>query len=290
MTMKEDVNDLSPRLRGISLFSGVGGLELALHEEVKTVAYVEREPYAQAVLIKRMHEGFLDKAPIYDDVRTFKGKSYRGVVDIVFGGFPCQDISFAGKGKGIKEGTRSRLWFEMQRIISEIRPSLVFLENVSAITYRGLDTVTASLTEAGYDCRWIDVRASDVGAWHKRERWFCLGYYQPKQQPGRRINGKKDFSNANSWNVRSTFKTRIGERGEWGSELFSEDRDKGFCTIWRKDPAEYSNEVESFVGRVADGVPQGVDRLKCLGNAVVPQQGRLAWRILTNDILPNKSP
>jgi DNA (cytosine-5)-methyltransferase 1 len=165
-------------VNGISLFSGVGGIELDLQEacEVETVAYVEWEPYCQAVLIQRMQEGLLTHAPIYDDVSSFRGEKYRGKVDIVFGGFPCQDISNAGKGAGIKEGTRSGLWFEMLRIIGEVRPEFIFLENVSAITRRGLCTVLGGLVEAGYDCRYTTLQAADVGARHRRERWFCIGW------------------------------------------------------------------------------------------------------------------
>ena len=362
-------------LNGISLFSGVGGLELALHDEVKTVAYVEREAYCQAVLIKRMRDGHLDQAPIYDDVQTFNGKKYRGQVDIVFGGFPCQDISVAGKGKGIKEGTRSGLWFEMHRIIGEVRPPLVFLENVSAITRRGLDTVTASLAEAGYDCRWCDVRASDVGARHRRERWFCLAYTNHNsigaetcdngglsktqrevwgkceggQSDGcgalleartvedsdsrggsretgtwksdlRRIKGEESDDNINEASERpreedvadddglrvegtgseqqttrtsgkskkvsdSCFERLQGSKETRNIKESGKDGNKQFtrqCGIWRVDPADINPASESFVGRVADGIPKRVDRLKCLGNAVVPQQGRLAWKILTN--------
>jgi len=134
---------------GLSLFSGIGGIELSINEEVKTVAYVENEPYCQAILIKRMQEGWINSAPIYDDVRTFSGKRYRGHVDIVFGGFPCQDISCAGTKEGIKKGNRSGLFFEFMRIVSEIRPRFVFMENTSEIIRRGLDIVLSELTNRG---------------------------------------------------------------------------------------------------------------------------------------------
>ena len=270
-------------LNGVSLFSGVGGLELALHEEVKTVAYCEQDSYAQAVLIKRMQEGQLDSAPIFDDVRTFPSRQYVGAVDIVFGGFPCQDISVAGKGAGIKEGTRSGLWFEMLKIICEVRPTFVFLENVSAITGRGVSTVLSGLVETGYNCRWVSIRASDVGARHRRERWFCLAYTNSdmlRQQPLRCDTplGKKDVAYSfHSCNDRGK---RQCEGGKFPNNQFSMESQ----TMWDKDPADFDCSSESFVGRVADGIPQRVDRLKCLGNAVVPQQARKAWKILTNNL------
>jgi len=295
-------------LNGVSLFSGIGGLELALHQEVKTVAYVEREPYPQAVLVKRQEEGVLDKAPIYDDVRTFDGTRYRGVVDIVFGGFPCQDISVAGKGAGIKEDTRSGLFFELMRVVREIRPTFIFLENVSAITQRGMDTVLAEVFKAGYDARWTTIRASDVGARHRRERWFCLGYLSNTTGVGcgagndntlgeigvheEGLSLQEDDKRSHRGCGTSTVcgNNREGDVAYSDSEgLQGWEREHGGESpfglgsgVWDRDPAEETETSESFVGRVADGIPKRVDRLKCLGNAVVPQQGRLAWDILTN--------
>ena len=287
------------KLNGISLFSGIGGIELGLHEEVKTVAYVEREPYAQAVLIKRMQEGILDNAPIYDDVCTFRGKKYRGFVDIVFGGFPCQDISFAGKGAGIKEGTRSGLFFELMRVVGEVRPAFVFLENVSAITTRGVDAVLGALAEAGYNARWLTIRASDVGARHRRDRWFCLAYTKSASERSlrrRELAGRAELSEASirENNVADTQKygdkRECGTMGEAkaeseceddGAELNGESKTE---RMWKTDPADFEPASESFVGRVANGIPKRLDRLKCIGNAVVPQQCGKAWEILTNTI------
>jgi site-specific DNA-cytosine methylase len=123
-----------------------------------------------------MQDKNLDDAPIWSDICSFNGKKWFGRVDIIFGGFPCQDISVAGKGAGIKEGTRSGLFFQLLRLVREIRPSYIFLENVSAITRRGFDTVLGCLYEAGYDAKWTTLAASEVGALHRRERWFCLAW------------------------------------------------------------------------------------------------------------------
>jgi len=138
------------------------------------VCYIEYDTYCQEVLKKRGEEGWLDIAPVWDDIRTFDGRPWREKVDIVFGGFPCQDISVAGKGKGIKEGTRSGLFFELMRVCGEVRPEYIFLENVSAINKRGLDIVLGSLSEIGYNAEWGHLSAREVGARHKRDRWFCL--------------------------------------------------------------------------------------------------------------------
>lgn len=135
----------------LGVFTGVAGIELGLHRAgFRAVCYVENEPYAQAVLIKQMAEGNIDPAPIWDDIKTFDGKPWRGVVDCVAGGFPCQDISGANpKGKGLN-GSRSGLWNEMRRTIGEVRPKYVLVENVANITKRGLLRVIGDLHEGGY--------------------------------------------------------------------------------------------------------------------------------------------
>jgi len=154
-------------MNGLDLFSGIGGIGLALEPWVRTVAYCEREPYAQCVLLSRMQSGDIDRAPIWDDVTTLRGDMLPRI-DIVFGGFPCQDLSVAGRGKGLA-GERSGLFFEIVRLVKEIKPTFVFLENVPAIRTRGLSEVVHALTEIGYDCRWTCLSAGEVGAPHKRE-------------------------------------------------------------------------------------------------------------------------
>jgi len=280
---------MNKMLYGLSVFSGIGGIELALHEEVKTIAYVEKDPYAQAVLIKNMQEGELDMGPIYDDVRTFPNKQYRGKVDIIFGGFPCQDISTAGKGAGIKEGTRSGLFLELIKVISQIRPTFVFLENVSAITRNGGDTVLGELTKAGYNCRWTTIQASDVGAPHRRDRWFCLahtsgdGWATDRMPPTESSQRQTQPQTKRNSKMAHTYCSRQQTWRKFQKEREEVLFDRG--SSWCQDPAELKRTSKSFVGRVAYGIPQRVDRLKCLGNAVVPQQGRLAWKILTCDII-----
>jgi DNA (cytosine-5)-methyltransferase 1 len=162
-------------LNGLDLFSGIGGITIALREWVRPVCYCEIEPYAQGVLLSRMADGSLPSAPIWDDITTLKGKAIPKRIDIITGGFPCQDISVAGRGAGL-EGERSGLFFEIMRLVDELSPRFLFLENVPAILARGGLRVTGEIASRGYDCRWCIVSAAEVGAWHKRDRWWLLAY------------------------------------------------------------------------------------------------------------------
>ena len=161
----------------IGLFAGAGGLELGLRIAVKnlvSVCYVERDAYAASILVARMEDKTLDSAPIWDDITTFDGKPWRGQVDLVSGGFPCQDLSVAGKRAGI-DGERSGLWAEFARIIGEIRPRYVFVENVPGLlANEAMRRVLGDLSALGFNAEWECVRASDVGAPHRRERVFIL--------------------------------------------------------------------------------------------------------------------
>ncbi|HCF3885673.1 TPA: DNA cytosine methyltransferase [Pseudomonas aeruginosa] len=158
----------------LALFAGAGGGILGGHLlGWRTVCAVELEPYAASVLVARQNDGILPPFPIWDDVRTFDGRPWRGLVDVVSGGFPCQDISAAGNGAGI-DGERSGLWREMARIVGEVRPRFVFVENSPLLVRRGLAVVLGDLTELGYDARWCVMGAADVGAPHKRDRIWIV--------------------------------------------------------------------------------------------------------------------
>ena len=160
----------------LHLFAGAGGGilggQLLGHS---TVCAVEVEEYPRQVLLQRQRDGVLPKFPIWDDVCTFDGKPWRGTVDVICGGFPCQDISSAGKGAGIA-GNRSGLWKEYARIIDEVRPKFVFAENSPLLRGRGLDVVLGDLSELGYDAKWCVLGAWHVGAPHKRNRMWVLAY------------------------------------------------------------------------------------------------------------------
>jgi len=161
-------------LNDLDLFTGIGGLTLALQDYVTPLAYCEIDTYACSCLLQRMSEGNLPKAPIWDDIRTFPTEGMPKI-DIITAGFPCQDISIAGRQEGLG-GKRSGLIFEVFRILDETKASFIFLENVPNIRTKGAERVCKELAERGYDCRWCCLSASDVGALHKRERWFLLGY------------------------------------------------------------------------------------------------------------------
>lgn len=168
-------------LRLLDTFSGIGGFSYAAEHIVggfETVAFVEREPYCQQILGKHWPD-----VPIYDDITTFNPKPYSA--DVICGGFPCQDISLAGKQAGIKEGTRSGLFYELMRVIRLVRPRYVVLENVAAILANGLDTVLAELAEAGFDAEWACIPASVVGACHRRDRWWLVAYPKDLLSNGR---------------------------------------------------------------------------------------------------------
>lgn len=159
----------------LHLFAGAGGGILGSELlGMRTVCAVELEPYPASVLLARQNDGLLPPFPVWDDVRAFDGRPWRGLVDVVSGGFPCQDISAAGKGAGI-DGERSGLWREMHRIINEVRPEFAFLENSPLLVGRGLARVLGDLAEIGYDAEWLVLGADDVGAPHVRKRIWILG-------------------------------------------------------------------------------------------------------------------
>ena len=171
----------------LSLFSGGGGLDLGIHRAVRgarTVVYVEREAFACEVLAARMEEGALAPAPIWTDVCTFDGRPWRGVVDCVAGGSPCQDLSVAGKRAGL-DGERSGLFFQFIRIVEEVRPGYVFWENVGGAT-SALPRVFDAFAALGYAGKAVKLRASDVGASHQRARVFLLGKLADAQRSERR--------------------------------------------------------------------------------------------------------
>lgn len=228
----------------LALFAGAGGGILGGHLlGWNTVAAVEIEPYPRNVLLQRQRDGLLSPFPIWDDVCTFDGKPWRGLVDVVSGGFPCQDISCAGKGAGIN-GTRSGLWAEMHRIICEVRPRYAFMENSPMLTSRGLGRVLGDLAEAGYDAAWCVLGADDMGAPHVRKRIWILAH----------------DTNANGTQCQGTDRMPIESQPQnTGSRLS--------CSLWKTGNAW---QAEPNVGRVADGVASRVDRLKAIGNGQVP--------------------
>ena len=214
----------------LDLFSGIGGFSLGLERAgMKTIAFCEIDPKCRQVLRKHW-----PVVPIYEDVRSLQAKDISETIDVICGGFPCQDISIAGKGVGLS-GERSGLWWQFHRLINEAKPKWVIIENVSALRYRGLDEVLRSLFEVGYDAEWHCITAASIGAPHRRDRvWIVANPMRSglERHGNRTIGIEKAFAafSGSCW---------------WG--------------------------VEPDVGRVANGVSKRMDRLKQLGNAVVPQ-------------------
>lgn len=270
-------------MNGLDLFSGIGGLTLALAPWVRPRAYCDIDRYSRAVLLSRMQDGLLPLAPIWDDVRTLCGHSLPPI-DIIYGGFPCQDISVAGRGKGL-DGERSGLFFEIVRLAKEIRPQFLFLENVPAIRTRGLDTVGWELAQAGYDSRWCVISASEVGANHKRERWFLLA--NASSQPIRQEVKRREKYQCKGRNIRPYLATgdqsmadSIGSGWERGYEPSQCETESARISLYGSNARGWW-EIEPCVGRVVDGLPFRMDRIKGLGNAVVPRQARTAFQILS---------
>lgn len=268
-------------LNGLDLFSGIAGLGIGIGEWVRTVAYCERDRYAQAVLLSRMAAREIDNAPIWDDVQTLRGEMLPPI-DIIFGGFPCQDISTAGNGVGL-EGKRSGLFFEIIRLTSECRPRFVFLENVPAITVRGLDRVLLEFTKIGFDCRWTIVSAAEVGAWHLRERWFLLAHTNGAISRHKREEMESENS---EMGLKSSFNLELNgikESVANASCIGSHARSRRRHEPEGKSENPFSKDwwsIEPNVGRVVNGLPNRVDRLRCLGNAVVPLQAKTAFKRL----------
>lgn len=269
-------------LNGLDLFSGIGGLSLALAPWVTPAAYCEIEPYAQAVLLSRMETGELPIAPIWDDVRTLTTEHLR-FIDIVYGGFPCQDISCAGTGAGL-EGERSSLFFEVVRLARELRPRFVFLENVPAITSRGLERVVSEFTDLRYDCRWSLLSAADIGAPHRRRRWWFLAYTDggelreqlERDQEAPRIE-TESRDNGEARNVADAKKLEVGAGlCTYGATGFR----RGRSSDGGREGREQHWHVEPGVDRVVDGLSERVERIAGLGNAVVPQCAREAFKML----------
>ena len=225
----------------LDLFSGIGGFSLGLERAgMRTVAFCEIEPFCRRVLAKHW-----PNIPCYDDIRTLTAERLQadGIsVDVICGGFPCQDISVAGQGAGI-DGERSGLWKEYARLIGEIRPRYVIVENVAALLGRGLGRVLGDLAALGFDAEWHCIPAAAVGAPHRRDRVWVVA-----NSASERLEGAKLFRRGH--NVGAF----ISDEDWWG--------------------------IEPNVGRVAHGVPARVDRLRSLGNAVVPQIPEIIGRAI----------
>jgi len=235
----------------LALFAGAGGGILGGHLlGWRTVCAVERNAYAAQVLAQRQNDGILRPFPIWSDITTFDGKPWYGRVDVVSGGFPCQDISIGGKGAGI-EGERSGLWVEMARIIREVRPRYAYMENSPMLTTRGLGAVLADLAAMGFDARWGVLGAHHAGAPHERERIWIL-------------------ADANGYDEH--WRPIAVQMGWEPCQEQTENNGDTQGTIW---PAQ------SGIPILADGVANRLDQLNALGNGQVPRVAAAAFRLLS---------
>lgn len=288
----------------LALFAGAGGGILGGKLlGWRTRCAVEIDPYARRVLLARQRDGILPRFPIWDDVRTFDGKPWRGSIDVISGGFPCQDISAAGRGEGIT-GKRSGLWSEMARIVGEVVPRFVFVENSPMLTSRGLGVVLGDLASLGYDARWGVLGAYHAGAPHKRDRIWILARHadnqsepaQPVHAQASRVPGLVSYSerfnsleqpqleprrsgavdsarHGREEHLANAYEKRL-QRPIGSRSAAAQRASKGHsteCNWW---------EAEPQLGRVADGVANRVDRLRAIGNGQVPAVVRLAWETL----------
>lgn len=232
-------------LRALSLCAGIGGADLGLRSigVARTVCYVERESFAAACLVAAMQRGALDDAPIWSDLRSFDAQAWCGTVDLVVAGYPCQPFSHAGRRRGADD--ERHLWPEVLRITRECGARLLFCENVAGHLSLGFADVLANLAASGFDVEWDLFTAREVGAPHRRERLFFLAH-----SDGSGL--ERIYEPIRGEHLQSTERNL---RGKW--------------------------EAEPNVDRVASRIPAGLDRLRALGNAIVPQVAALAWNTLS---------
>ena len=256
----------------LALFAGAGGGILGTHLlGWRPVCAVEIEPYAREVLLRRQEDKILPPFPIWDDVRTFDGKPWCGIVDVVSAGFPCQPFSVAGSQKGSDDERNG--WPDTIRIIREVGPEFALLENVPGLVrFDYFGQILGDLAAAGFDAEWGIVSAEEAGAPHKRERlWIVANSDEPikgsREQLRARRNSKANGSVADS-------------NGSHGEGVQFTERGKQESTIaklngwWKTEPS---------VGRVANGLANRLDRLRAIGNGQVPTVVELAWKILNGE-------
>lgn len=239
-------------LRTLDLFSGIGGFSLGLEKTggFETIAFCEIDPFCRKVLAKHW-----PGVPCFEDITKLDKEELDelGRIDVICGGFPCQDISCAGKGAGI-HAERSGLWWEMLRIVRLVRPRYVLVENVAALLNRGLDEVLGSLAKSGYDAEWQVISANFVGSQQLRERLYLVAY---SAVSGTICKSARDERPQGDISVRG--RVFGGNRKMAGGQGSKAQR---YTEPWATEPN---------IRRVADGIPNQLDRLRALGNAIVPQ-------------------
>ena len=275
-------------LKILDTFAGIGGFSYAAHELVggfETTQFVEIDPFCQKVLKKHF-----PKVPCHDDIKTFT--AYPGQYDVITGGFPCQDISVAGRREGITDQSRSGLFYELIRVIRLVRPKFVVMENVAAILNNGLDIVLGELSEAGYDAEWSIISASSLGAAHRRSRWWCVAYTNDYGSSSSSINEVNDETDSSSQERQNQVSKSSGSSESSDSRIVrsfegnvTDSNSEGLqrkilskmeSGIWsakhtrRLDPNWRSYVSKPILPRGSYGLSNRVDRTKALGNSIVP--------------------
>ena len=324
-------------VRIASLCAGIGGLDLGLRlaePRARTVVYVERDSYAAAALVARMADAALDDAPAWDDVASFDARAWRGAVDCVVAGFPCQPVSFAGARRA--QADERWLWPEIARCIRDMEPERVFLENVPGLLSAGIGDVLGDLAALGFDAEWGVFSAASVGAPHRRERVFILAHADGARLEGRRVSGSERAheraTGPDGGALADTADGQLpqpgrgaqgrgrarppspdvadadGERGsgrrarrdvgrspsphqrtedEW--ERHGGASDDSSISLWPPIPGDAAGwrdyiaagGAEPAVRRGADGTAARLERLRALGNGVVPLAAAVAYRTLS---------
>ena len=283
--------DNTKQLRTLSLCTGYGGIERGIAltgQTLRTLAHVEIEAFAAANMVAKMEEGELDPCPIWTDLKTLPLAPFRGVVDLLTGGYPCQPFSLAGKRLG-KEDPR-HLWPHILKIIDGIVPRMCFFENVEGHVNNGLQQVLADLEARGYSCSWGIFSAEEVGAPHRRKRLFILADTENNGRKGRK--GEPQATEQARLQVGPPMRESEGcpeplantdSQGLNGHRLPSRQKQ-----AFPMPPGENQYDWESprtivkpEVGRKFDGAGNRIDELRLLGNGVVPQTAALAWKVLT---------
>jgi DNA (cytosine-5)-methyltransferase 1 len=287
-----------------SLFAGIGGFDLGLERAgMKCLWQVENNEYCNRVLEKHWPE-----VRRYGDIKAIR-EGELGYVDVICGGFPCQDISKAGRQAGLK-GEKSSLWFEMLRVIRMVKPKYAIVENVPALSYIGLDTVLAGLASCGYNAEWNCIPACAVGAHHRRDRLFIIAYTDDRRAQCEIQAGRNAFKSC-SMDVAYSPGIRRGEMPERQPDARGTDRtaqdiqERQKANMAHSDSARLQArffgadkartlercclrnqgsqwKAEPDVGRVVAGLPFRVDRLKCIGNSVVPQVAEFIGKIIVD--------
>lgn len=255
----------------LALFAGAGGGLLGSKLlGWRTVCAVEREAYASQVLAQRQNDGSIEPFPIWSDVCSFDGKPWRGIVDVVSGGFPCQDISAAGKGAGI-EGSRSSMWKQMARIIGEVRPRYALMENSPMLVGRGLAVVISDLAAIGYDAKWLCLSAKELGANHERDRIWILATDTSNSRDRWREQQQKGVQETLGDSANANMPQCERAMQPFGIQ---QKHAKPSNTRWWQDTPEFH--------RMDDGMAARLDkaRLKAIGNGQVPVCMATAFQML----------